>query len=136
MATVNSALEKLKCPVEPRAYETIVFSSKLAKAHNCALLESKFAKQLVGQLEDTFAGKNARQIELELFVRKPKLTAKPLTNPVVPVNPHNAVSAAVMRLRDVSAVIQDLDADVITAQDRAELIDHAQAILNWLGAGE
>jgi hypothetical protein len=99
-------------------------------------LETKYAQQLAGQLADIFEGKNARQIELELFVRKPKLPAKPLTNPVVPVNPHNAVSAAVMRLRDVSAVIQDLDADVITAQDRAELIDHAQAILNWLGAGE
>lgn len=75
MQTVDNALLKLGFPIDRRAYETIVFSSKLAKRRNCAVLGTPFAKELTGQLSAIFAGKNARQIELELNVRKPKSIA-------------------------------------------------------------
>lgn len=72
METVDSALLKLGFGLDRRAYETIVFSSKYSKRHNCAVLKTPFAKELIGAIERVLGEKSANQIELELFIRKPK----------------------------------------------------------------
>lgn len=72
MSAVDSALMRLGFDLEPRAYETIVFASKFAKAHDRALLTTKYAAALTTAITDALSGKSSHQLELYLGIRAPK----------------------------------------------------------------
>lgn len=115
MQTVENALEKLGYKPERRAFEAIVFSSKLAKRHDRAVLETPHAKQLLADLNAIFAGRNAHQIELELGIRASK---KPRELP--PATEEDAEK----RARDQAvAAVQSLRESVNTVRNLAEHLD-------------
>ena len=77
MQSVDNALARLGYELEERAYKTIVFSSKIAKACDRTFLETPYTKGLAAALNDAFAGKTGHQLELELGIRAPKKLAGP-----------------------------------------------------------
>ena len=117
MAAVDNALARLGFDREDRAYEIIVFSSKIAKLHDRAVLETKFAKSLTSALNDAFAGKTGHQLELELGIRAPKKLPAHLRPPVVDEDP------AVVASRQIREALQKFEEGLAMLQHHAAELD-------------
>ena len=122
MQTVDNALLKFGYDLEPRAYETIVFASKLAKESPGTLLDSKFAKGLTGRLNELFSGKNTKEIQLELGIRAPKklllAAVKPDADPAQTIA--HDITEALQNFRCGLAMLQN-HAEHLSDKDRAEV---------------
>ena len=122
MQTVDNALAKLGYELEPRAYETIVFSSKISKRRACAVLESKFAKGLTARLNEIFSGKNIHAIQLELGIRAPKklllAAVKPDADPAQTIA--HDITEALQNFRCGLAMLQN-HVEHLSDKDRAEV---------------
>ena len=126
MASVTNALVKLGYEIEPRAFETIVFSSKIAKAHTCALLETPFARGLVAAIEEALSGhKNAKQLEIYLGVRAPK-------KPLLPAPQAKEEDPAAVARREIGAAMDKFREGLALLQHhRADLDDRSRAEVGY-----
>ena len=120
MSAVDNALLKIGFTPETRAYETIVFSSKIAKAHTVCAFDTttKYATHLIESISDALSGKSAKQIELELGIRKPKLiTDGPhRTDEDVERSQRDQAARAVMNFCEGVTIIQNLGAHITEDQ--------------------
>jgi hypothetical protein len=125
MASVTNALVKLGYEIESRAFKTIVFSSKIAKARDRALLDTPYSAALVRDISEALTGKSQRQLELYLGVRAPK---KPL---LPPPQAKEEDPAAVARREIGSAMDKFREGLALLQHRRADLDDRTRAEVGY-----